>query len=118
MNRTSSDEQSQHAREREARAARRGAGSDEPGDEIARLRAVGRNLATQLAEQVEKRPYVAIGAAAGVGFVIGSIFGSRMGQMLLAAGIGYALKNVIEGDIGVEQIEERIETLTGERTQA
>ena len=75
-------------------------------------------MATQLAEQVEKRPYVAIGAAAGVGFVVGSSVGSRMGQMLLAAAIGYAVKNVIEGDVGVEQIQERIETLTGERTKA
>jgi ElaB/YqjD/DUF883 family membrane-anchored ribosome-binding protein len=118
MNRTSSDEESQHAREREGRGERPAAGSAEAGgDEIARLRAVGRNLATQLAEQVEKRPYVAIGAAAGAGFVVGSVFGSRLGQMLLAAAIGYAMKNVIEGNIGVEQIEERLEALTGERTQ-
>jgi hypothetical protein len=119
MNRTSSGEGTQHAQEREGRPGRAKLGVDEPGgDEMARLRAVGRNLATQLAEQIEKRPYVAIGAAAGVGFVLGSLVGSRLGQMLLAAAIGYGVKNVVQGELGVEQIEERLESLTGERSQA
>ena len=62
--------------------------------EIARLREVGRNLGGQIDEQVRKRPYVGLGAAAGVGFVAGSLLGSRLGQVLLAAGIGYAAKRV------------------------
>jgi hypothetical protein len=38
--------------------------------------------------------------------------------MLLAAAIGYGVKNVVQGELGVEQIEERLESLTGERSQA
>lgn len=82
--------------------------------EIARLREVTRNLATQIGEQVGKRPYVVIGAAAGVGFVAGSLFGSRLGQVLLAVGLGYALKNALAGELGVERIQAGLEKLTGE----
>jgi hypothetical protein len=60
---------------------------------------------------------VVIGAAAGLGFVAGSLFGSRLGQVLLAAGVGYLAKNVLEGDIGIDHIKEGIERLTNERVQ-
>lgn len=82
--------------------------------EIARLRNVSRNLAAQIEEQVGKRPYVVIGAAAGIGFVAGSLFGSRLGQALLAVGLGYALKNALGGELGVERIQAGLEKLTGE----
>jgi hypothetical protein len=82
--------------------------------EIARLRAVTRNLAAQVEEQIGKRPYVVIGAAAGLGFVAGSLFGSRLGQVLLAVGLGYALKNALGGELGVERIQAGLEKLTGE----
>ena len=75
-------------------------------------------LALRIEEQMHKRPYVAVGAAVGVGFVLGSLLGSRLGQALVAAGVGYVVKNVVGGDIGVERIEQGIEKLTGERTQA
>jgi len=84
-------------------------------DEMARLREIGRNLGSQIEEQVHKRPYVVVGAAAGLGFVAGSLLGSRLGQVLLAAGIGYVAKNVLEGNIGVERIQEGIARLTHER---
>jgi hypothetical protein len=118
MNRTTG-EQGQHGQpqERRARGGERTGGDGEPlrALEMERLRAVGRNLGAQLGEQVQKRPYVVIGAAAGLGFVAGSLLGSRLGQMLLAAGIGYVAKNLAEGDIGVERIQERLEQLAGER---
>jgi ElaB/YqjD/DUF883 family membrane-anchored ribosome-binding protein len=100
------EQRRRHIGERMRRGGREGA------VELDRLREVGRNIGSQLEEQVQKRPYVVIGAAAGIGFVAGSLFGSRLGQVLLAAGIGYLVKNVASGDIGVERIQEGIERLT------
>jgi len=82
--------------------------------EISRLRDVTRNLGAQIEEQVGKRPYFVIGAAAGIGFALGSLFGSRLGQVLLAVGLGYALKNALAGELGVERIQAGLERLTGE----
>jgi ElaB/YqjD/DUF883 family membrane-anchored ribosome-binding protein len=82
--------------------------------EVDRLREVGRNLAGQLDEQVRKRPYVVLGAAAGFGFVAGSLLGSRLGQVMIAAGVGYAAKRVLGDDFGIERIQAEIEKLTGE----
>ncbi|HZU83081.1 MAG TPA: hypothetical protein VE987_09205 [Polyangiaceae bacterium] len=121
MNRTSIDEQQRRSdeEERTRRRARARAGEHEghgerEGFDMARLREVGRNLGMQVGEQARKRPYVALGAAAGVGFVAGSLFGSRLGQMLLAAGLGYFAKNVLEGDIG-ERLQDNIEKIAHER---
>lgn len=93
-------------------------GRDEQGLDVARLREAGKNLGTQIEEQVQKRPYVVIGAAAGIGFVAGSLFGSRLGQMLLAAGLGYVAKNLLAGDISVERLQEKLEEMSGERSTA
>jgi hypothetical protein len=90
----------------------------EHGLDVARLREVGKNLGEQIGEQVQKRPYVVIGAAAGIGFVAGSLFGSRLGQMLLAAGLGYVAKNLVGGDLDVERLREKLEELSGERSTA
>lgn len=116
MNRTNIEEQGQRAQQ-EGRRARIGERVRREGEgvDVARLREVGRNLGAQIEEQVNKRPYVVIGAAAGVGFVAGSLFGSRLGQVLLAAGLGYLAKNVLNGDIGVERIQEGLEKLAHER---
>ena len=122
MNRTNIDDpQPQHKahenpRTRGARAAEHG-GDERRKTEVARLREVGQNLGEQIDEQVRKRPYVALGAAAGVGFVAGSLFGSRLGQVLLAAGIGYAAKHALGGDLGLDRIQAAIEKLTREGGQ-
>lgn len=110
MNRTTTNEGSrtqQHEQHRE-----------EHGLDVARLREVGKNLGGQIEEQVHKRPYVVIGAAAGIGFVAGSLFGSRLGQMLLAAGLGYVAKNLLAGDIDVERLQEKLEEISGEHSTA
>jgi hypothetical protein len=90
----------------------------EHGLDVSRLREVGKNLGEQIEEQVQKRPYVVIGAAAGIGFVAGSLFGSRLGQMLLAAGLGYLAKHLVAGDIDVTRLQEKLEELSGERSTA
>jgi len=90
----------------------------EHGIDVSRLREVGKNLGEQIEEQAHKRPYVVIGAAAGIGFVAGSLFGSRLGQMLLAAGLGYLAKHLVAGDIDVERLREKLEEISGERSTA
>jgi len=107
MNRTTTNEESRTHQQRR-----------EHGLDVSRLREVGKNLGEQIEEQVQKRPYVVIGAAAGIGFVAGSLFGSRLGQMLLAAGLGYVAKNLLAGDIDVERLQEKLEELSGERSTA
>jgi hypothetical protein len=128
MNRTDVQERSQQPTGQEQRtstggetatATGQGSRSREAGRrlEMERLRAAGKNLGTQLEEQLRKRPYVIIGAAAGAGFIAGSLLGSRLGQLLIAAGIGYAAREALEGGTGVDRIREGIEQLTGERSQ-
>jgi ElaB/YqjD/DUF883 family membrane-anchored ribosome-binding protein len=125
MNRTSSEEHpnpnaNSEAEERKGRRSRReGRAPEETRNvDMAKLREVGRNLATQVEEQARKRPYVALGAAAGIGFVAGSLFGSRLGQVLLAAGIGYVAKNVFGGDLALERLQENFEKLAHERAKS
>jgi hypothetical protein len=85
------------------------------GIDIGRLREVGRNLASQLEQHTRKRPYVLLGAATGLGFVAGSVFGSRLGQVVLAAALGYAARNLVEGDIRVDRLGENLEKLAHDR---
>ncbi len=122
MNRTNIDDsQLPHKAQEHAgpRRAERGPAAEQERaqrrkSEMGRLREVGRNLGGQIDEQVHKRPYVVLGAAIGIGFVAGSLFGSRLGQVLLAAGIGYAAKHALGGDVSLERIQAGIERLTGE----
>ena len=109
MNRTTTTNEESRTQQQQRR---------EHGLDVSRLREVGRNLGEQIEEQVQKRPYVVIGAAAGIGFVAGSLFGSRLGQMLLAAGLGYVAKNLVAGEIDVERLQEKLEELSGERSTA
>jgi len=122
MNNTGIDEQQGHL-EQESRAAkraraRREGGSEGRGIDLKRLQEVGGNLASQVTEQARKRPTVALGAAAGLGFVAGSLFGSRLGQMCLAAAIGYVARNAFEnGDLGVQRLQENLEKISRERVK-
>lgn len=120
MNRTTIDEHQRHLQPDEPparRGPRQGSGAGREGHrfDVARLREVGRNLATQVGDETRKRPYAAIGAAAGVGFVAGSLFGSRLGQVLLAAGLGYVARNFLDGSPVVERLQDNIEKLANER---
>ena len=113
MNGTNSDDPQQ--------PVSRGASARDSNDEqrrrvqFERLRDAGRNLGVQLEEQVHKRPYVVLGAAAGAGLVAGSLFGRRLGQVLLAAGVGYVARNVVGGGFDIDRIQAGLERLAGER---
>jgi hypothetical protein len=80
----------------------------------ARWVSAGRNLGIQIEEQVQKRPFVLLGAMAGVGFAAGSLFGSRLGQLVLAAGIGYCVRNAAGPDAGMGRVRAGLERLAGE----
>jgi hypothetical protein len=126
MNRSNADDVQQQSARGQERAEEPGVRRPEPGDrassaaapwrsiEVERVKEVCRNLGGQLDEQVRRRPYVVLGAAVGVGFVAGSILGSRLGQMLLAVGIGYAAKRVLGEDFGIDRIQAELEKLSGE----
>ncbi len=115
MNRTNIGESTEPfaSEARRGERARRESESEHRRVEVERLREAGRNLGAQIEEQVRKRPYVVLGAAVGIGFVAGSLFGSRLGQMLLAAGVGYMAKDMVGGE-GFERLQEGLERLTGE----
>jgi hypothetical protein len=130
MNRTNFDEQSptQQPAQPQTRHGQRERPANRPQDQpqdqterrgldVARMREAGRNLAAQIEQQAVKRPFVVIGAAAGVGFVAGSLFGSRLGQVLLAAAGGYVAKNLLEGEIGLKRLQDNLEKLAQERTR-
>jgi ElaB/YqjD/DUF883 family membrane-anchored ribosome-binding protein len=82
--------------------------------ELGRWRDAGRNLSTQIDEQVHKRPYVALGAAAGIGFVAGSLFGTRLGQLVMAIGLGYVAKGILGDLASLEALQVGLEKMTGE----
>ena len=57
---------SQEERKPSRRSERVRSARPEGGVDVDRWREVGRNLSTQVEEQIEKRPYMVIGAAAGL----------------------------------------------------
>jgi ElaB/YqjD/DUF883 family membrane-anchored ribosome-binding protein len=113
---TRAQERAQASSAKRAETSRRGetAASHKPRIDVERLREVGKNLGGQVDDQVHKRPYVVIGAAAGAGFIAGSILGSRLGQVLLATGVGYAAKHLLGPDFGLDRLQAGLEKLTGE----
>jgi hypothetical protein len=121
MNQTNSDGARQPTQQDSRRGAR-GEGTRREGQghsvDFARLRDLAGNLSAQLGEQARKRPYVTAGAVASIGFVAGSMFGSRLGQLLLAASAGYFAKSVLAGSNGIERLQDNLERLAHERTNA
>ncbi len=121
MNRLNAEEQnSTTTRERRhERVSRRGAegeGRSHQALHIGRLGEVARNLGAQLDEQVHKRPYVVLGTTAALGFVAGSVLGSRFGQLVLAVGLGYVVRNVLGGEIDLGALSAEAEKLGSEAT--
>jgi hypothetical protein len=122
MNRTNIEEPQVRAHEPPSTSSRRGersartesASGSRPRIRLDRLVEVGRNLGGQLDEQVHKRPYAVLGAALGLGFAAGSVLGSRLGQVLLAGGLGYVAKHFLGPDFGIERIQATLERLAAE----
>jgi hypothetical protein len=85
---------------------------------LEKIRAAGRNIGEQLQQQLEERPYVVLGAVAGAGFVAGALVGSRLGQIAVAIGGGYLVRNLLRGQGGDVQklVKQGIDKLTSERS--
>ena len=103
---------------REGRAAAQGQVQGDEAMSLDKIRDVGKNLGEQLETQLKERPYVVLGAVAGVGFVAGSLLGSRLGQVAIALAGGYLVRNMIRGGGGDVQriVKQGIDKLTQERS--
>lgn len=68
--------------------------------QLAKLRDAGSSIGDEVASYVKKQPLAAVGIAVGAGFVLGSIFGSRLGRLAMIAGVGYAAQTLINEALG------------------
>ena len=93
---------------------------EQEGLSMERIKSVGQNLGQQIEQQLSDRPYVVLGAVAGVGFVAGALIGSRLGQIAVAIAGGYLIRNAIRAQGGDLQkvVKQGIDKLTNERTTA
>jgi len=83
-----------------AKRTRGSADTDEVNVQLAKIRRAGTNIGEEITSYVKKQPLAAVGIAAGAGFVLGSIFGTRLGRMALVAAAGYAAQELIAGTLG------------------
>jgi hypothetical protein len=67
---------------------------------LARMKDAGADASERIARYVRKSPVAAVGIAAGAGFVVGSLFGTRIGRFLLVLGAGYAAQDLVDGALG------------------
>ena len=72
------------------------ASSTEHGVDIKKYLDDAKSMGKNLESQMSTRPYVVLGAVAGVSFVAGSLLGSRIGQLAVAIGIGYAATHFLQ----------------------
>jgi hypothetical protein len=68
--------------------------------QLEKIKTVGMSVRDEVESYVARQPLAAVGIAAGAGFVLGSVFGSRLGRLALMAAVGYAAQEVIEGAFG------------------
>jgi hypothetical protein len=68
--------------------------------QLGRIKTVGLSVRDEVESYVARQPLAAVGIAAGAGFVLGSIFGTRLGRLALMAAVGYAAQEVIDGALG------------------
>ncbi len=68
--------------------------------QLAKLKKAGMGISEEVSAYVKKQPLASVGIAVGAGFVLGSIFGSRLGRMALVAAVGYAAQDLLEGAFG------------------
>ena len=65
-------------------------------ERLARVRTVAQNLNRQIDHQMKERPWAMMAGAATTGFLAGSILGSRIAQLAVAAAAGYLGRDLIE----------------------
>jgi len=67
---------------------------------------------------VRKRPIAAVGIAAGAGFALGSIFGSRLGRMALTVAAGYVVQELVDAALGEDGVKKLVTTEISRLTQS
>jgi hypothetical protein len=70
---------------------------------MAELREVAGKIQRTVSEQIEKAPYVVPIAAAGAGFIAGTLMASKLTRTLLLVGGGYAVAEFIRSG-GVDKV--------------
>ena len=82
----------------------------------------GRHALDNVQGELERRPYVAMGVAAGVAFGVGTILGSRLLRWASVLGAGYAVAQLMRSENGKrvgETVRARVEELIeGARSKA
>jgi hypothetical protein len=73
---------------------------DDASAQLQKIQRVGKGLGEEIGAYVREQPVAAVGIAVGAGFVLGSVFGSRLGRLALVAAVGYAAQDLIEGALG------------------
>jgi hypothetical protein len=91
---TVSENEEQHGRKASREVA------DDAAAQLTKIKRAGINAGAEIGTYVKKQPLAAVGIALGAGFVLGSVFGSRLARMALVAAVGYAAQELIEGALG------------------
>lgn len=68
----------------------------EHGLDVKKVLTEAKSLGSTLESQFKTRPYAVLAATAGASFLVGSIFGSRLGRFALAVGAGYAATRLLD----------------------
>jgi hypothetical protein len=68
--------------------------------QIGKIKSAGANMRDEIEAYAARQPLAALGIAAGAGFVLGSVFGSRLGRLALLAAVGYAAQEVVDAALG------------------
>ena len=82
-----------------SRSAKKSDADVQHGVDIRKYLSDAKSLTSRLEAQVKARPFVALGAVAGISFVAGSILGNRIGQLAVAIGIGYAATRIAQVNV-------------------
>ena len=80
-----------------------------------RVRSLGRNLPDQLETALKNEPAAVLAGVAAGGFILGALFGSKLGRIALTAALPYAIKEALEGTLGQKLVESARNLTAGPR---
>ncbi len=103
MNNTSNDVGTETSKRNKKRS------DDVHGVDLKKYLEAGKTVGRSLEQQINERPYLTLGIVGATGFFLGSLIGSRIGQLAVAIGIGYAATKLIENnDIDVKEVAKKV----------
>ncbi len=68
--------------------------------ELTKIKRAGTQIRSEVETYVKEQPLAAVGIALGTGFVLGGIFGARLGRFALVAAVTYVAQDLVEGALG------------------